>query len=180
MANTISNRQFDAPWKVIQLSSNECAASFPLPAAGGLFPLSVWLARKQEVISRYKRIGLWLHSGEALAPVVDDLHYFQIIAIDFPSGLDQRGCATARVLREHYQFQGQVWAIGHVLPDDVLYLKDCGFDAFPAEADCAIDVLRESLLVFPRFGRSEAAQTPVHHRPAPVIDFQSYLRTRVA
>ncbi|WP_303783951.1 DUF934 domain-containing protein [Azovibrio restrictus] len=105
-------------------------ASQPLPEADILFPVALWQARKNEIISRYKRIGLWLEPDAKLEPLADDLHYFQVIAIHFPKFTDGRGYSLARLLRERHHFEGELRAVGDVLQDQLFFMKRVGFDAW--------------------------------------------------
>ena len=62
-----------------------------------------------------------------LAPVLDQLAY---IAIEFPVFGDGRGYSIARVLRDQLGYQGDIRAIGDVLPDQLSYMQRCGFSSF--------------------------------------------------
>jgi phosphoadenosine phosphosulfate reductase len=57
------------------------------------------------------------------------------IAIRFPKFSDGRGFSLARLLREKHQFAGELRAVGHVIPDQAVFLLRSGFDT--AEADVA-------------------------------------------
>lgn len=115
MATTALNRQIiDDAWTIVQLAPDESPTTLTLPEAGGIFPLALWLARKQEIISRYKRIGLRLEQPDELEAIAHDLHYFRIIAIGFPDSADSRVIATARLLRERYGYRGEVRALRDV------------------------------------------------------------------
>ena len=45
----------------------------------------------------------------------------------------------ARILREQYHFNGELRAVGDVLPDQLFYMKRCGFDAYQLRADKNIE-----------------------------------------
>ena len=53
-----------------------------------------------------------------------------MIAVNFPKFTDGRGYSTARLLRERYDYDGELRAIGDVVRDQFFYLKRGGFDAF--------------------------------------------------
>jgi uncharacterized protein (DUF934 family) len=63
-----------------------------------------------------------------------------LVAIRFPKFRDGRGFTLARTLRERYGFTGEIRALGHVLPDQHLFLLRCGFSsvAVPDDADLAV------------------------------------------
>ncbi|GAB4147691.1 MAG: DUF934 domain-containing protein [Sphingomonadales bacterium] len=64
--------------------------------------------------------------AERLAPYVDRL---AMVALDFPVFKDGRSYSNARILREHYGFQGELRAIGDVLADQIRFMLRCGFDS---------------------------------------------------
>ena len=186
MAKIIHNQQIiDAAWTVLKLADSESAATVHLPAADTLFPLSVWQARKQEIISSHKRIGLWLDSHEAVEDIRGDLDYFKVIAIHFPKFADGRGYSLARLLRERFQYEGEIRAIGDVLQDQLFYLKRAGFDAFAVRADRDIESALKSLNTFPEAYQTGADQkTPLFRRRpqghTPLVDVSDDLQVVVS
>ncbi|RME64550.1 MAG: DUF934 domain-containing protein [Alphaproteobacteria bacterium] len=64
--------------------------------------------------------------AERLAPYVDRL---AMIALDFPVFKDGRSFSNARILREHYGYQGELRAVGDVLADQIRFMLRCGFDS---------------------------------------------------
>lgn len=61
---------------------------------------------------------------EAVAPFLDRI---ELVVVPFPKFRDGRGFTIARSLRERHGFMGDVRAIGHVLPDQLRLLTQCGF-----------------------------------------------------
>ncbi len=53
-----------------------------------------------------------------------------LVAIEFPAFADGRGYSLARLLKERYQFEGEIRAIGDVLIDQLFFMKRCGFDTY--------------------------------------------------
>jgi phosphoadenosine phosphosulfate reductase len=173
----------DDTWTVIRLSTEESAASVELPDADAIFPLPLWQARKQEIISSYKRIGLWIDSNEAVESIADDLHYFAVIGVNFPKFADGRGFSTARLLRERYKYEGEIRAIGDVLHDQLFYMKRCGFDAFAVRSDKDIEQALQALATFPESYQSAVDQPqPLFRRreqPTKLVDVSEELQTSV-
>ena len=122
-------------WQTLVLNEGETAESVALPAGDVIFPLAVWQARKTEIVSCHKRIGLLLQPDDRVEDVAGDLEYFIVIAVNFPKFVDGRGYSTARLLRERYGYRGELRAIGDVQHDQLFLLKRCGFDAFAVRAD---------------------------------------------
>jgi uncharacterized protein (DUF934 family) len=166
MARIIKNTSIvEDGWNVFQLTEGQSAATVALPDEDGttLFPLAVWQARKQEIIARSKRFGVWLDSNEKAEAIADDLHYFALVAINFPKFTDGRGYSIARLLRERHGYQGELRAVGDVLQDQLFFMKRCGFDAFVIRADRSVDAALKSLNDFP-----EVYQTAVD-QPLPLF-----------
>ena len=117
-------------WKTLELQEGETPESVALPAGDVIFPLAVWQARKAEIISCHKRIGLLLQPDERVEEVAGDLDYFVVIAVHFPKFVDGRGYSTAALLRQRYRYQGELRAAGDVLHDQLFFLKRVGFDSY--------------------------------------------------
>jgi uncharacterized protein (DUF934 family) len=73
---------------------------------------------------------------EELATFLDRL---ALIVIPFPKFRDGRGFTIARTLRERYDYKGEIRAVGHILPDQYVFLLRCGFTTveIPEGADPA-------------------------------------------
>ncbi len=82
------------------------------------------------------RHSVWLASDANISDITHYTTNLKIIAVDFPAFADGRGFSIARILREQYDFSGEIRAIGHFMEDQVYYLSRCGFDAFSMEDGC--------------------------------------------
>ncbi|MNF33841.1 hypothetical protein D3C85_249540 [compost metagenome] len=100
-----------------------------------IVPLGLWLESSHALKVRDGGLGVWLQSHEQIEDIVDDLKYFQVIALDFPAFTDGRHFSSARLLRERYGYQGEIRAIGDVLRDQLFFMQRCGFDAFAVRPD---------------------------------------------
>ena len=49
-------------WKTLEIAEGETPESVALPTGDVIFPFAVWQARKTEIISCHKRIGLLIRS----------------------------------------------------------------------------------------------------------------------
>ncbi|NTV71687.1 MAG: DUF934 domain-containing protein [Azonexaceae bacterium] len=131
MAQLIKNRAAAADsWTTLALAEGETPETVALPAGDVIFPLAVWLARKTEIISGHKRIGLLIQPDERVEDIAADLDYFIVIAINFPKFVDGRGYSTASLLRQRYQYQGELRAVGDVLHDQLFFYQRVGFDSY--------------------------------------------------
>jgi uncharacterized protein (DUF934 family) len=84
------------------------------------------------------RLGVVLlpeHNVEHVAP---DLAYFSLVACRFSGPAEGRGYTQGRLLRERYDFRGELRATGYVRIDQLFFLARCGFNSFElAEGDIA-------------------------------------------
>lgn len=128
----------DDNWTVVRLAEGETAESVQLPAGDLIVPLSVWQARKPELLARPQR-GVWLAPDEVAQDIATDLANLQVVAIDFPAFADGRGYSTAALLRGRFGWRGELRAIGDVLKDQLFYLSRVGFDAYAVRADKDIE-----------------------------------------
>jgi len=117
-------------WKTLELAEGETPETVVLPAGDIIFPLPVWQARKTEIISTCKRIGLLIQPDERVEDVAGDLEYFIVIAVNFPKFVDGRGYSTASLLRQRYAYQGELRAVGDVLHDQLFFMQRVGFDSY--------------------------------------------------
>jgi uncharacterized protein (DUF934 family) len=89
-----------------------------------------WRGDRDTWIARGSRLGLKLapaHKIESLAP---DLEFFALIAAEFPGPADGRGYTQGRLLRERWNFKGELRAAGYVRRDQLFFLARCGFNSF--------------------------------------------------
>jgi uncharacterized protein (DUF934 family) len=122
-------------WKWLELQEGETPETVALPAGEVIFPLPVWRARKDEIVSCHKRIGLLLQPDERVEDIAGDLDYFVVIAVNFPKFVDGRGYSTAALLRQRYKYQGELRAVGDVLHDQLFFMKRVGFDSYALKDD---------------------------------------------
>lgn len=120
-------------WKTLVLGEGDSPESVRLPVGPVLVPVSVWRARRAELIHReYEHgwpLGVWLAAHEDAAEIARDVDDFTVIAVAFDRYSDGKAYATACDLRERYRFAGELRAIGDVPGDQVGYRREVGFDA---------------------------------------------------
>lgn len=135
-------------------ATQEQIAGAVIPASGNIIlPLSVWLARKNELAARFAQgeIGVWMDSFEILENLtssVDDINAFPLIAVNFPRFVDGRGFSLASLLRTRYGYKNELRSIGDVLRDQLYFMRRCGFDAFKIRADRSAEDALASLRDF--------------------------------
>ena len=109
-------------------------------AGNALAPLIVtvdeWLNDRETWLARGSRLGLQIAPAHKLESLVQDLGFFTLIAAEFPGPADGRGYTQGRLLRERFDFKGELRATGYVRRDQLFFLARCGFNSFElAEAD---------------------------------------------
>ena len=100
------------------------------------------LARFQQegdrLLSEGRAVGVRLKSDEEVEALAYDLPRIAVVALEFPKFRDGRAYSNARILRERYDYAGEVRAVGDVLREQAHFMLRCGFDAFePADGSGA-------------------------------------------
>ena len=87
-----------------------------------------WLSEKDTI---GHVAGIWLEAGDGIECLQGvDLNQLGLIGINFPIFTDGRGFSYARLLRERLNYQGEIRALGHFIPDQLGYLLRVGFNSF--------------------------------------------------
>jgi len=132
----------------------------PLPAGDLLVPLSLWQARREELMARPRR-GVCLEPDEEPGAIAEDLEHLDVVAVNFPVFSDGRGFSIARLLRERYGYRGEIRAVGQFIRDQLFYLQRCGVNAYALETSDP----RAALASFNDFSAAyqAAADQPLPH-----------------
>lgn len=90
------------------------------------------------LLSEGRAVGVRLKSDEEVEALAYDLPRIAVVALEFPKFRDGRAYSSARILRERYDYAGEVRAVGDVLREQAHFMLRCGFDAFePADGSGA-------------------------------------------
>ena len=114
-----------------------------LPTRKVLVPFGWWLnhADKPEILTRSLQgnIGVWFSTNDDILKHTDIIQsgrkLWPLVAAHFPIFRDGRSFSTAALLRNRFEWQGEVRAIGDVLIDQLLQMARVGFDSFDLRAD---------------------------------------------
>jgi uncharacterized protein (DUF934 family) len=155
----------DDPWVSVDADGDIPAGR---PAIVGL---DHWRARRDELAGRNAPIGIRLRSDQSPAAIADDLQRFSLVALEFPVFKDGRAYSHARLLRERFGFKGEIRAVGHVLKDQYLFMRRCGFDAFEvAQGEDPADWRKQAAAFSAFYQRAADARPSVldlrHAKPA--------------
>lgn len=133
------------PWSTI-------ADDAPMPDEGGVIvSLARWRAERDRLAGRNAPLGLALSNTEGVDAIGPEASRFGVIALNFPKFSDGRAYSQARLLRERYGFRGELRATGAVLPDQLVHMLRCGFDAFVPPDDRLLRYWDRAVASLPAF-----------------------------
>jgi uncharacterized protein (DUF934 family) len=137
------------------------------PQAGTplVVPSEIWRASRDRYLKWYGPLGIRLSPADEPSAIAHDFGRFELIEIDFPVFGDGRGFSIARLLRERYDYQGELRAVGDILRDQFLFLDRCGFDTLAVRQD-QVGAWKEALseLSTPYQAATDKRTTVLSHR----------------
>jgi uncharacterized protein (DUF934 family) len=92
--------------------------------------LERWKQDKQQLLAHDGKLGIRIEPADSIDEIAPDLKDFQLIELNFPDFADGRLFSHAWLLRGRYDYQGEIRATGHYMPDQVFYLSRVGVNAF--------------------------------------------------
>lgn len=97
-----------------------------------LLPLRLYLIRKADIESKYSNFGLWINTHDELDLLkqVKDINKIPVIGIFIEKFADGRAYSQGTLIRQRYNFQNDLRAIGEILKDQIFYLKRSGFTSY--------------------------------------------------
>jgi uncharacterized protein (DUF934 family) len=110
------------------------AQADPSAASSVILSLEQWLAEKTKWLATGGRLGVVLLPAHKIEQLATDLAHFDLVGAEFPGPSEGRGYTQGRLLRERYQFQGELRATGYVRRDQLFLLARCGFNSFELPA----------------------------------------------
>ncbi len=101
-----------------------------LPEAGDvIIPFSRLLKEWETLSQRGGKLGVTFPNGARAEALSMFLPKLSLIALTFPAFVDGRAFSLARQLRE-FGYRGELRATGNVLPDQLQFMLQVGFDTF--------------------------------------------------
>jgi uncharacterized protein (DUF934 family) len=102
-----------------------------LPGDGDvLVPAARFLENPDSFLQRKAKTGVIWPNNRDVDDLVPYLDRLAAVALVFPSFRDGRAYSQARLLRERFQYRGELRATGQVLRDQFVFMLRAGFDAF--------------------------------------------------
>lgn len=101
----------------------------PLPLDGDVtVPLERLLAQYEVLCDRPGRLGVVFPNNERAEALRLFLPCLDLVVLPFPAFTDGRSFSLARQIR-NLGYRGELRACGHVLPDQLQFVEEVGFDA---------------------------------------------------
>jgi uncharacterized protein (DUF934 family) len=95
-----------------------------------------WQREPDTWIERGSPLGVVLSAAHKVEQLAPHLSRFALVAAEFSGPSEGRGYTQARLLRERWNFKGELRATGHVRRDQLFFMARCGFNSFELpEAD---------------------------------------------
>ncbi|MCZ6805084.1 MAG: DUF934 domain-containing protein [Proteobacteria bacterium] len=117
----------------------ELDSSSPIPDGNVIYPFAYWQANRDEILKNNTTHAVRIDGAIETEALLDDLKHFSMIALDFPAFKDGRSYSHARLLRERYDYKGELRAIGDVLRDQLFFMQRCGIDSYEVREDKDIE-----------------------------------------
>ena len=119
-----------------------------IPAGDILLSYQQWQNFADQLSNHSGSIGIWLDGHAEIEQIIEPLLNLPLIAINFPKFADGRGFSAARLIRERYNYAGELRAIGGFIRDQLYLLNRCGFNAFQFSDENELSDAAESLKDF--------------------------------
>ncbi|HEY0748312.1 MAG TPA: DUF934 domain-containing protein [Steroidobacteraceae bacterium] len=92
-----------------------------------------WLARAGRLGAGRggaEHLGVLLSPADKVEQLAPYLGHLALVAAEFPGPGEGRGYTQGRLLRERWNFKGELRATGYVRRDQVFFMARCGFSSF--------------------------------------------------
>ena len=105
-----------------------------------------------EAKAKLGQVGVWFAADDDILKhadlIVEGKRHWPLVAAHFPIFRDGRSFSTAALLRDRFQWDTEIRAIGDVLIDQLLQGARVGFDSFALRPDQKVDVALKQVDLF--------------------------------
>ncbi len=115
-----------------------------------------FLSDAAELVARGAPVGVLWPNDRRVAELEPWLRDLSLIALVFPKFRDGRAYSQARLLRERYNYRGELRATGDVLRDQFQFLVRAGFDSFEVKKAADAEVFAKAAARFSVFYQPSA------------------------
>ena len=96
---------------------------------GSILSISQWREAKHLVQKLKIDVAVELSSNSCSLSDKDEISKATMVQINFETFKDGIPFTFSKILRKKHNFKGELRAVGHVLPDQFIFLMRCGFDS---------------------------------------------------
>lgn len=115
----------------------------PIATGDVIVSLTRFQSEGERLLAEGRQVGVRIESSEDVETLAYDLPRIAVVALAFPKFRDGRAYTSAALLRERYDYKGEVRAVGDVLREQAGFMVRVGFDAFePADGSTVEDLER--------------------------------------
>ena len=113
----------DDEWQYLAETAGNRAASL-------ILTVDQWLNERDVWSDHGCRLGVILAPTHKVEILAADIPRFALIGAEFPGPSDGRAYTQGRLLRERWNFTGELRATGYVRRDQLFFMARCGFNSF--------------------------------------------------
>jgi uncharacterized protein (DUF934 family) len=133
------NRVIDDSWTAL------AEGALSLPDGDLLLSYAQWQTFSDQIETHRGSIGVVIEGNAEIEDIIEPLLNLPLIAINFPKFADGRGFSLASLLRNRYNYRGEIRAVGGFIRDQLYLLSRCGFNAFKFTEDIDLSEAAKSL-----------------------------------
>jgi uncharacterized protein (DUF934 family) len=134
----------DIDWLILEEDQS------PVENAKLIVPFARFVESAAEFLDHEADLGVLVPVDISVDELADYLPSLQLVAVEIPKYPDGRAFSQARLLRDKYQFEGDILAVGDILRDQVADLIRCGVNMIAYTDSRDID---DALVAFSEFTR---------------------------
>ena len=138
-----------------------------LPGDGAiLISAARFLEDPAAMLARAGKLGVIWPNNRDIDDLVPYLDRLAAVALVFPSFRDGRAYSQARLLRERFQYRGELRATGQVLRDQFVFMMRAGFDAFEVKKQSDAEAFAQTVKRYSVFYQptGDGRLTALHRR----------------
>src|SRR6266702_7947207 len=138
-----------------------------LPGDAAVLISSTRFLEDPETLSRRTgKLGVIWPNNRGLDDLVPYLDRLAAVALVFPTFRDGRAYSQARLLRERFQYRGELRATGQVLRDQFVFMLRAGFDTFEVKKQSDAEAFAQTVKRYSVFYQptGDGRLTALHRR----------------
>jgi uncharacterized protein (DUF934 family) len=138
-----------------------------VPESGDILVSSArFLQDAEALLRRPGKIGVVWPNGRDVDDLVPYLDRVAAVALVFPTFRDGRAYSQARLLRERFNYRGELRATGQVLRDQFVFMLRAGFDSFDVKKQSDAEAFAQTVKRYSVFYQptGDGRLTALHRR----------------